>query len=68
MTVSAYNWYLLPKMGTGNIAIRQGVITAESEYEAKSYLLMSMTKEEKVLCESKDNILIVTPFHSWDIE
>jgi hypothetical protein len=45
MQLTMYNWNLVEK----NNNIRQGVVTAKNQKEAKQYLIASMNKDEQDL-------------------
>jgi hypothetical protein len=63
----AYNWYIFDSRKVFNEAIRQGVVTANSEDDAKAYLLATFNSEENQMLRSKKNVLVVTMIYSWEI-
>lgn len=63
--MNVYNWVITPRIEKGNIALRQGVITALTENEAREYLLLTMDHDEKELYEKKDNLLVITCIYSY---
>lgn len=63
--IMAYNWYIFNSSRYFEDAIRQGVITATNEEEARLYLMGTFCEGELKLLNSKKNILVVSLIHSW---
>lgn len=61
----AYNWYIFNSSKYFEDPIRQGVITAKNEEEARLYLMGTFSEEESKIIRSKKNILVVSLIHSW---
>lgn len=64
--IMAYNWYIFNSSRYFEDAIRQGVITATNEEEARLYLLSTLGDSELRMLHSKKNILVVSLIHSWE--